>query len=283
MIYKKISTDKDTLKSYILLFKECFPSAAHFSIDYLNWLYLHNPDGKVVGFNAFSGEVLAGHYACIPVMLNIEGDKTKGLLSLNTAVHPSFQGQGLFTTLAEKTYEYAAKNGFSCVYGVANAQSTPGFLRKLGFQNVAKLSAKLGFLDMTLDRELCDKSVTFYREWSQQTLEWRKNNPSNPLSFCSDFKGFSCFTGPTNYKLVRAYAPIYGNASCGVNGARSGYGLKLYIGLLPNGTCNYKSYLDIPEKLKPSPLNFIYKNLGSSAKFLDPSSIMLGFHDFDVF
>jgi GNAT superfamily N-acetyltransferase len=252
-------------------------------LEYLTWLYVDNPGGGVVGFNAYEGDVLAGHYACIPTQLNVGGSKLNGLLSLNTAVHPLFQGQGLFTELAEKTYKSAADIGFECIYGVANANSTPGFVKKLGFQNVAPLEAKLGLLDMTFNQELCEQLVQFNRIWTPELLTWRCNNPSNRMSISVDAMGFASFTAPADYKIVRAYAPFYPASICQANKSKTSFGVRLFIGLLPDGVSSFRSFFDIPDRLKPSPLNLIYKNLGSTTGILNPKTIMLGFHDFDAY
>jgi GNAT superfamily N-acetyltransferase len=252
-------------------------------LEYLTWLYVDNPGGGVVGFNAYEGDVLAGHYACIPTQLNVGGSKLNGLLSLNTAVHPLFQGQGLFTELAEKTYKSAADIGFECIYGVANANSTPGFVKKLGFQNVAPLEAKLGLLDMTFNQELCEQLVQFNRIWTPELLTWRCNNPSNRMSISVDAMGFASFTAPADYKIVRAYAPFYPASICQANKSKTSFGVRLFIGLLPDGVSSFRSFFDIPDRFKPSPLNLIYKNLGSTTGILNPKTIMLGFHDFDAY
>jgi len=102
---------------------------------YLRWQYIDNPDGLVVGFNAWDGDVLAAHYACMPVMM--EGERW--LWSLNTATHPDYRGQGLFPRLAEMTYERGKQEGFAAVIGVANAMSASGFVRKLGFTELGRL------------------------------------------------------------------------------------------------------------------------------------------------
>jgi hypothetical protein len=103
------------------------------------------------------------------------------------------------------------------------------------------------------------------------------------MTISIDANGFAGITAPAGYKMVRAYTPFYPASICKAKNSKQGFSVKLFIGLLPEGACSYKFYIDIPEKLKPSPLNLIYKNLGSSVESLDPKSIMLGFHDFDAY
>lgn len=80
-------------------------------MEVLHWQYKDNPDGPAVGFNAWHGEELAGHYVTIPLKAMVNGTVEKGLLSLNTATHPAHHGKGLLTKLAKTTYALAAEKG----------------------------------------------------------------------------------------------------------------------------------------------------------------------------
>ena len=69
-----------------------------------------------------------------------DGDQPfTGALSLNTAVHERARGGGVFTRLAEETYDKARVRGIRVVVGVANANSTPGFVKRLGFTSIGPL------------------------------------------------------------------------------------------------------------------------------------------------
>jgi GNAT superfamily N-acetyltransferase len=124
-----------------------------------------NPDGRAVGFDAWDGERLAAHYVCVPARARVDGRLVPVLLSLNTATHPRLPGQGLFTKLAAMTFEAAGEAGFDGVYGVANANSTPGFIRKLGFQLVRPLDARSGWADLRHGRP-GPAALSFERSWS---------------------------------------------------------------------------------------------------------------------
>src|SRR3954466_9062440 len=107
----------------------------------LAWRYRDNPAGQVIGADAWDGERLAAHYVACPLEARIDGQVVKGLVSLNTATHPDYQGRGLFTKLAEAAYALGAEAGYRFVIGVATANSTPGFLRRLAFRDVGRLQA----------------------------------------------------------------------------------------------------------------------------------------------
>ncbi|MFQ5495797.1 MAG: GNAT family N-acetyltransferase, partial [Phycisphaerae bacterium] len=150
----------------------------HLTPAYLRWLYADNPRGQVIGFNAWSGGELAGHYAVIPIRALLDGKTVHAALSLNTAVHPDHQGKGLFTRLAEMTYDRAVALGVDHVVGVANANSTPGFVRKLAFESVGRLEARLFW---RWPRPAVAGSVAagrWSRRWDADDLSWRIRNPS---------------------------------------------------------------------------------------------------------
>lgn len=266
---------------YEALFRACFPGARHFSADYLRWLYADNPDGEVVGFDAWDGETLAAHYVCVPARARIEGELCPVLLSLNTATAPAYQGRGLFTRLAGLTYEQARGQGFRAVYGVANANSTPGFVRKLEFALVSPLAARVGIGHPCREAwsELRERAG-FSREWSPEALAWRLRNPSAPVLARAQGAGQGLFLADTPWPLLRACAP--GPAVAGL--ARVGSApLRVFIGLLPAGTHYAPTYLDIPGFLRPSPLNLIYRDLHEPDFRLDPERVLISFLDFDAF
>lgn len=64
------------------------------------------------------------HCVCVPETFILIEKTERTLLSLNTATYPKYQGKGLFTKLAEKTYEASVQQGFHSIHGVANANST---------------------------------------------------------------------------------------------------------------------------------------------------------------
>src|SRR5882672_10342010 len=105
---REVSVDDASIAQVAGLLRQVFPRSAHFTNEAVRWQYRDNPDGHVVGYNAWLGDELAGHYVTIPLLARVNGREEKGLLSLNTATHPSHQGKGLFTKLANATYEHGA-------------------------------------------------------------------------------------------------------------------------------------------------------------------------------
>ncbi|MFC5461347.1 GNAT family N-acetyltransferase [Massilia niabensis] len=283
MRFAPIAFDDTALGGYSALFAACFPDSGKFTRDYLAWLYVRNPDGRAFGFDAWEGDVLAAHYVCIPAQASIGGQVVRVLLSLNTATHPRFQGQGLFTKLAAMTYDAAAAAGYAGVYGVANANSTPGFVRKLGFQLVRPLEALVGVGGMGASARAAGLAPAFERVWSQAALEWRCASPSNAVLRRRQGAAWQ-FHAPAFGRLIHAYAelslpPTVELAPTGAPATP----LRLYLGLMPDAERRVRSYVDIPKRLRPSPLNLIYRSLSVPGVQLDPAHIRFSFLDFDAY
>lgn len=277
--------DEEMISTYVQLFAKCFPTSRKFSYAYLNWLYKLNPIGRAVGFDAWHGDVLTAHYLGVPMEVIIEGRKVRALLSLNTATHPDFQGRGLFTKLAERTYEAAAAQGFDAVFGVANANSTPGFVRKLGFQLVEPLVAKVGLGSLGIDLSGVEQKAQFRTTWMPAAFTWRCNNPCNLVTKFVHANQIQLFASTKIVGLpvyTELSSPVLANIETPARIARLSP-LRLYLGLVPTGCNLSRFYVDIPLRFRPSPLNFIYKSLSGMSKQLVPGQLSFSFLDFDAF
>lgn len=284
MNYMPVQFDTSSFNRYVSLFSACFPTSSKYSLAYLEWLYCNNPDGLAVGFDAWDGDELAAHYVTIPVRALVCGVPVRALLSLNTATHPSYQGKGLFTRLANLTYQYAADHGFDAVYGVANANSTPGFTRKLGFTLIDPLIAKIGFGRLSINQSVVKQNSSFERTWSAESLAWRCGGPHNKISGWGNGTLMQ-FHASAVRSLVSVYAEMEAykiNGAAALTRKRPAMA-RLFIGLLPDGSCPFSSYWTIPNKLRPSPLNFIYKPLTLASGSVQKGSINLSFLDFDAY
>lgn len=280
MELRPVETTAEALRSYEQLLQSCFPGSPLFRLDYLTWLYEQNPDGKVVGFDAWAGDQLAAHYVTVPATALVGDREVKVLLSLNTATHEDHRGKGLFPKLAAATYDAAAAQGFDAVYGVANAASTPGFTKKLGFALVAPLLAKVGVGGLGADHGALRERARFRRTWSADALAWRCNNPVNPV--VARRKGSGSVLRTRGAKGTTAWTEIL-EPHAPATPSRQLSPLRLFLGLLPDGVRGLRTYVDIPQRLRPSPLNLIYRSLSGRVPSIDKGEVFLTFADFDAY
>lgn len=285
MEFRPSETHPSTLAAYAALFDACFPAAiGKLNAAYLTWLYRDNPSGAVVGFDAWEGGVLAAHYACVPGAAVVNGHMARVLLSLNTATHPRFQGKGLFTKLADATYQKAASNGFDAVYGIANANSTPGFLRKLGFALVSPLDAKIGLGQIARsDLDTTATDCAFQRSWSPRDVAWRISNPDRPYRLVDCGRNSVGAWCPTGKPGLVAWAELPFRSACGLATGRNAIAARLHLGLRPVTGRSRGLWVELPARFRSSPLNLIFRSLKDEAETIDADLVSLGQLDFDAF
>jgi hypothetical protein len=117
------------------MFEECFgtkPSAGYFE-----WKYKLNPAGKAIALVAQHNGQIAAFYGVIPEYYIINGKKELIYQSMDTMTHPDFQRKGLFTKLANQTYDHIrATTGKLTVFGFPGETSYPGFIKKLDWSTL---------------------------------------------------------------------------------------------------------------------------------------------------
>lgn len=113
--------------------------------DFLQHQYFKNPAGDALINLAVNPETdeLAGQYIVLPMRYMINGQMTKVVCSLNTLTRQAYRGQGIFTQLAEITYNQAYDTGYVFCYGMPNQNSYPGFIKKLAFKEIDEVPLML--------------------------------------------------------------------------------------------------------------------------------------------
>ena len=244
-----------------------------FSVKGFKQWYLNNPMGKAISFNAFYGEELVAHYACIPNKMEIGGRVVTGLFDMATVTHPDHRGKGLFKKLAKTTYDYAKENGFEFVLGVANANSFPGYMKYFPFTYVGKLDVKMG-LGTRIE---CNGNKLFRVYWDKDSFNWRLKCDTANYSR----KGHSLL-GKYN-AIVQTYMGSYSDSLLENTDAKDkhwGGKPKLYVGM----GAKFKSlYMGVPKFIKRSPFNLIFLDLtGGELPQVTKDNIFFQLFDFDV-
>lgn len=272
-------TDAATIAAVTALLCEVFPKAG-FTEDFIRWQYAENPDGRVTGFNAFERGSLIAHYAAMPIVAEVNGREERGLLSLNTATHPGHAGRGLFTRLAEATYAHAADNGHGFVVGVANAASTPGFVRKLGFQHLGMLRVLVG-VGRPCGRR--SEECRFQRIWDEGRLRWRLSNPNSAYRHRTVREGVSDIIASSGHPMVSAVLGSFHHGMLPESLSAGTSVLSLHIGLDPDWRGFQPLHINIPMRFRPSPLNLIFRDLTGRGRTLDARMVRFRAIDFDAY
>ena len=270
--------DNNEIEKIKILLEKTF--GKKFNIDYLKWLYIDNPNGKAITCNILDKDKIVGHYAVIPTVVVIDNKKYKAALSLNTAVDRNYRGKGFFKKMAEKTYLEAKRCGINFIFGISNQQSTNLFLKHFNFQDLGQLDVKIGFGNRkeTIDR----KKIKFF--WDARSLKWRVNNPRYKYKFMIKKDKFLIFN--RIYKIINILMGEYNLNEMEIGKKEKSVFnfLNLYIGL---GKKNLKKsfYFNIPNFLKPSPLNLIFKDISDNQEklLLNREDILIQLLDFDAF
>ena len=269
--FRRIEPTDAYLERCAQMLMEVFPHGTY-SAESLRWQYRDNPAGTVVGHDAIAPDgTIAGHYVLQPLAARVDGAVERGLLSFNTATHPAHQGKGLFTALAERSYTAAASSGYGFVVGVANANSTPGFTRRLGFTLVCALQALVGLRLRTGE----SGSAQFERTWDDASAAWRAARPNARYRSVGD--ALYAATPTTGIRALLAHGPLFARRAAAELGLRP---IDLWIGLEPG---RQPAGIRVPDRFRPSPLNLIWLDLTTKARRLDPGAVRFRAADFDPY
>lgn len=106
------------------------------------WKFYQSPLNKTIirlAHDSKTGELLA-HYAVMPIRINHSGEYVMGGQSGDTAVAAKAAGRGLFKKCAIETFNHMSADGYQLVYGFPNSESYPGFVRRLGWRRISRLT-----------------------------------------------------------------------------------------------------------------------------------------------
>jgi GNAT superfamily N-acetyltransferase len=298
-------TDAADLTRTQALLAEVWPGSRVSDPDYLRWLYAEGPDGPAIAANLDDEQGRAGHYVIVPCTLREQGRDVLAALSLNTAVHERARGGGVFTRLAQQAYADAAARGVEAVVGVANANSTPGFLRRLEFTLLGPLPAtvlvprpgrRVGMADgLPADdgrlAELLEAAAGAggaTARWRPETLRWRLAAPRADYAVHDGGDWIAVTTADRSGRVpvaillaVLASRPLTGAESAALVRracARHRAPLALHVG--HNDRLALRG-LPLPARLRPSPLNLIFRRLAGDAPA--PRFARFEFLDFDAY
>jgi hypothetical protein len=111
---------------------------AKFSLEYFKRKFNTDWIGKkYIGFFAIDEKKQPGaFYGGFPCQMKVDNEIKLVLQSGDTITNENHRKKGLFTRLAEETYQYAESENFDYVFGFPNKNSEHGFFQKLGWESL---------------------------------------------------------------------------------------------------------------------------------------------------
>jgi hypothetical protein len=292
------------------LLTRVFPNSSKFEDKkFLDWEYNLSPSGSVIQTNMDYGSERIGHYALVPQRWVHNGEEICVALSLNTAILKQYRMRGQFTKLAEETFSVAEKEGVDAIVGVANENSTWAFVNRLGFKNLGAIETRI-LIRKSLSHNDFAKRISiaevallvqqnsdnlsevewFCRIWDDQEIKWRLSCPNSK---------FECFL--VNGAIVVATVVKYRRVSVSVVLKILNLEQPPPIGLqrIVNEICKHQNTyaavysginpsvrmagMFLPNRIRPAPLNLIFKPLSQRAKMMGIEPTVFEFLDFDAY
>ncbi|MDA7605079.1 GNAT family N-acetyltransferase [Candidatus Pelagibacter sp.] len=279
MISYKVS-NLNLVDSYLDLYNKCF-NKFNKDLVYLNWLYLKNPMGTYLGIDAFDNSRLVGQVGGIPINFKYSNTSVKTLLLLNTCIDIKYRGGRLFYNLAKNLEKSLIENDYELLIGIGNKVATPAWKRSIQLRHLCKLKTFIGFCDFSKTQNLI-KKYNFFVDWNDEMIKWRYSNPINKTRIVN-IRNNQLVYSETGIPFVKVYTPLlFNNVKNEYIESKNNFlNLKVFIGLSNEINSSFL-FREIPEYLKPSPLNFLYKFLKKDF-IIKQDEIFFSYLDFDIF
>lgn len=186
------------------LFEKVF--SKKITLDFWKWRFIENPFGPGIIKLLFDNNLLVGHYAVIPMVVQVKNNLVKAVFSMTTMTHPDYQGQGIFSYLAGETYREAGERGFEFVYGFPNKNSYHGFIKKLDWEDFGRITFFYKELKNNFFASTGQKNDIFEIKNFDDTVDslWErvKKNYCVIIPRTKDFLNWRFIKNPeTNYKI----------------------------------------------------------------------------------
>jgi hypothetical protein len=275
------TASREGLPEIVALLERVFPGPRARAPD-LQWQYLGNPAGPARYVNAYNeAGTLVAHYALLPTppLADPPVALAGTYFSLNTAVDPGAGVPGLMVATARALFRQLQAEGPTLLLGVANENSSQGFVRMLGFRALGRLSLTM-HAPGTLPRTDVPRALSH----DAAHLAWRTSRPGVPAA--GDPR-----RGALSVRLHHHGMPLDAVLSTALPPeAVQRLALSRPAVWVPRLYAAFggpvRGGIAVPDSLRPSPLEYIARVLGDGA-LLEPVTRYLAarrfeFLDFDV-
>ena len=204
----------------------------------------------------------------------VEGEPQPGLFIVNGAVAAAHRRRRLQSRISEAIFEEGARRGFTFCFSTGNRYSTIPLLTR--FRMLRPLEVRLGFGEPA--RRKAPARPSFERRWSEEALRWRLANPEVRYAVRTDGSATSILA-PSGFPgisaLLMQMSDCYGLAG----GGDAPRPLRVWLGVDPSVDWRRSAYVPIPQRLRPSPLNLVFRDLTGGDYLPDPRRLV--FHGLD--
>ena len=254
-----------------------------YSVEFLDWLYNKNPNGKAIINNVYEDEKIIAHFALVPITVQFNNKTYKSALSVFTSVDENHRNLYFFHQLASKSFELAKLRGIRFIMSIASEISTELYVKCFKFKLISPLAVKIG---LSKFQEKNDIPHKFEILRDKTTLEWRLSNPRFKYQIYKENEKYIIFNN--NYKLFKMNMGYISNKDLDLQNkiiSKNTYNLNpfnMWIGL-NNNLKNIKMSFNFPEILKPSPCNLIIKDLKSEETKIRKEDIKFNLIDYEMY
>jgi len=263
------------------LLRVVFPHASHLTPAYLDRLYHGNPLGPTTGLCAWEDGELVGHYLMIPIRARVFGEEETGIWPFQLATHPGYRLKGLFSTFVEKSFEICHEGGYTFFAGVGNANSTPIFVKKWGYQSIRQLDVKIGLGAAPPKGD--DASLELVRVWDRESVRWRLGHPPIPYRIRRSGDVTRIYArGPYRIPVEVGSFPA-DLVPDGLLTLTRPAPLRLFVGVDASRDWSGAGYVDVPQRFWPSPLHLLFKDLTPRQRRFDPGAVRYEVFDYDAY
>jgi GNAT superfamily N-acetyltransferase len=116
------------------------------SATYWIWKHIENPFGASPVLLAFEGAQLIGIRSFMRWNWKNDSVNVEAVRAVDTAIHPDYQGKGIFSKLTLSLLDHCKSLGLQMVYNTPNEKSKPGYL-KMGWQEAGKLPVAISVVN----------------------------------------------------------------------------------------------------------------------------------------
>jgi hypothetical protein len=155
-------------------------------------------------------------------------------------------------------------------------------VRKWGYQNLGPLAVKLGVGRVPPGRD--DADLELVRVWKPDTVAWRLQHPAQPYRVRRR-DGRAHLYAPTGRFGIWVEIGSFPSAWIpeSTPAFRPANPLRLWIGADPTRDFARSLYVDVPLRLRPSPLYMLFGDLTGRDRRIDPARFRYDVFDFDAY